>query len=80
MTTKVRKWGNSLGVRIPKAIAEQVGVEAGTIIEFAVRDGEIVLRPGREERLRLEDLLAGVTARNRHEEVDTGDAVGREAW
>jgi len=30
MQTKVQKWGNSLGLRIPKSFAEQAGVEAGS--------------------------------------------------
>jgi antitoxin MazE len=80
MPTKIGRWGNSLGVRIPKAIADQVGVTSGTPVEFVVREGAIVLQPMRAEPPRLEDLLARVTEKNRHDEVDTGGPVGREAW
>jgi antitoxin MazE len=78
--TKVQKWGNSLGVRIPRGLAEEVGLGAGTEVSLTAKDGELVLRPTVPSRLRLSDLLAGVTTENIHAAVDTGDAVGAEAF
>jgi antitoxin MazE len=78
--TKVQKWGNSLGVRIPRGLAEEVGLGAGTEVSLTAKDGELVLRPSVPSRLRLVDLLAGVTPENIHTCVDTGDAVGAEAF
>jgi len=78
--TKVQKWGNSLGLRIPKSFAEQAGVEAGSEVDLSVEDGELVVRPRRVPRYDLKDLLQGVTAKNVHKEVETGDPVGREVW
>ena len=80
MQTKIQRWGNSLGLRIPKSFAEQVGVEAGSEVDLAVEDGELIVRPGRLPKYELTDLLKGVTARNVHGEVETGDSVGREVW
>jgi antitoxin MazE len=80
MQTKVQKWGNSLGVRIPRGLAEEVGLGAGTEVSLTAKDGELVLRPTVPSRLRLPDLLAGVTTENIHAAVDTGDAVGAEAF
>jgi len=80
MRTKVQKWGNSLGVRIPRGLAEELGLGAGTEVSLTARDGELVLRPSVPSRLRLVDLLAGVTPENIHTCVDTGDAVGAEAF
>ena len=80
MQTKVQKWGNSLGVRIPRGLAEEVGLGAGTEVSLTAKDGELVLRPTVPSRLRLSDLLAGVTTENIHAAVDTGDAVGAEAF
>jgi antitoxin MazE len=78
--TKVQKWGNSLGVRIPRGLAEEVGLGAGTEVSLTAKDGELVLRPSVPSRLRLAELLAGVTPENIHTSVDTGDAVGAEAF
>jgi len=80
MQTKIQRWGNSLGLRIPKSFAEQVGVEAGSEVDLSVEDGELIVRPGRLPKYELTDLLKGVTARNVHEEVETGASVGREVW
>jgi antitoxin MazE len=78
--TRIQKWGNSLGLRIPKSFAEEAGVEAGSDVDLSIEDGGLVVRPARRRKYRLEDLLRGVSAKNVHREVDTGAAVGREVW
>ena len=80
MQTRVQKWGNSLGVRIPRGLADEVGLGVGTEVSLTAKDGELVLRPSLPSRLRLADLLAGITPENIHASVDTGDAVGSEAF
>ena len=81
MQLKIVKWGNSLGLRIPRAFAEEAGVEAGSEVNLSLRDGELVVRALRpNKRYRLSDLLEEVTPDNLHEEVDFGSAVGSEAW
>jgi antitoxin MazE len=78
--TKVQKWGNSLGVRIPRGLAEEVGLGAGTEVSLTAKEGELVLRPSVPTRLRLPDLLVGVTPENIHASINTGDAEGAEAF
>lgn len=80
MQTKVQKWGNSLGLRIPKSFAEQAGVEAGSEVDLSVEAGELIVRPRRRQKYELKDLLRHVTTRNIHKEVETGTPVGREVW
>jgi antitoxin MazE len=80
METTVQKWGNSLAVRIPKAFAEETGVYAGSPVDISITGDGIVIRRLRRRGVSLDDLLAGVTPENRHDEVDTGPAVGREPW
>ena len=80
MRTKVVKWGNSLGLRIPKSFAEEIQVAAGSEIELSLEEGRLVIEVARKPRFDLEDLLSGVTETNLHGETDTGDAVGGELW
>lgn len=80
MQTKIQKWGNSLGLRIPKSFAKQAGVVAGSDVDLSVEDGELIVRPRRSPRYELKDLLQAVTAKNLHREVETGEPVGREVW
>ncbi len=80
MQTKIHKWGNSLGLRIPKAFAEQAGVEAGSEVDLSVEEGELIIRPIRFPRYDLKDLLRGVTAKNVHKDVEIRGPFGREVW
>jgi antitoxin MazE len=69
MKSRIQKWGNSLAVRIPKPIADEVGVANGSLIEMSIRDGQIVIKPVQTPRYRLDDLLAQITDDNLHEEI-----------
>ena len=80
MLTKVQKWGNSLGLRIPKSFAEEASVEEGSAVDLSVSNGQIVIRPVRREKYHLDELLAMVTEENVHSEVSTGEPQGREVW
>ena len=80
MQTKIQKWGNSLGLRIPKSFAKQAGVDAGSEVDLTVGDSELVIRPMHRSRVQLKDLLRAITAKNIHQEADTGAPVGREVW
>lgn len=80
MRTKILRWGNSLGLRIPKLLAEQVGVEAGSTMDVSVEDGTLVARPVGPPAYQLQELLDAITPENVHEPVEWGAPVGREVW
>lgn len=80
MQVRVQKWGNSLAVRIPKPLAKDADVTEGTILNLAVSDGKVVATPVQRKKLSLDQLLAKVTKKNIHAEINTGKSVGREAW
>lgn len=80
MRTKIQKWGNSLGLRIPKAFAEEAGVSAGSEVILAIIEGGLIVRPAHPRKYSLDELLQRVTAENCHADVASGAAVGREAW
>jgi antitoxin MazE len=80
MTTIVRKWGNSLAVRIPHSFAEDAQLKSGAEVNVSLHEGKIVLAPARRKRYRLATLLKGVTRGNRHAEVPSGGPVGKEIW
>jgi antitoxin MazE len=80
MQTRVQKWGNSLGVRIPRSLAEQIGLGAGSAVSLSAKDGELLVKPARPTRLSLVELLAEVSDSNLHSSVETGSAVGAEIF
>jgi len=80
MITKIQKWGNSLGVRIPRSLAEGAQVQAGTSVDMTVEDGQIVIAPVEKRVYNLAELLSQITPENVHEEIDFGPPRGREVW
>ena len=80
MITTIQKWGNSLGLRIPKGMAQCARVREGTTVMLAVSNGRLVVAPLEARGYELDTLLAGVTRKNLHVAVETGDPVGRESW
>jgi antitoxin MazE len=80
MESHVRKWGNSLALRIPKALAVEAGISEGSRVEIELEGDKLSVRAVRTEGYSLTDLLAGVTPQNRHSEIETGRPVGREVW
>lgn len=81
MTSQVvAKWGNSLGIRIPRPIAEQIHLKEGTGVKFTVVDGGLMIQPQTKRKYTLDELLEGMTEDNFHPEVDMGTPVGNEVW
>ena len=80
MQTKIQKWGNGLGLRIPRSFAAEVQVEEGATVDLSVEDGRLLIRPLRVRKYALNVLLRKVRPRSLHGEVSTGRAVGGEAW
>ncbi|MCG3200085.1 MAG: Antitoxin MazE [bacterium] len=80
MHAKLQKWGNSLGLRIPKAFADEVGIGPGSTVDLALEEGRLSIRPIQEASIRLEELLSRVTEDNLHSEIDFGAPAGCEIW
>ncbi len=78
MTVSIKKWGNSLALRIPKDIAQTLHIENNSTLELSIKDGALVIEPQNETL--LEGLVSRIDADNLHHEVDTGKVVGNEEW
>lgn len=80
MRAQVQKWGNSLGLRIPKPLAQDAGVEQGSDVEMSISDGCLIIAPVRKRKLRLKDLLRDFKPSSRRREESFGKPMGRESW
>ena len=80
MVTKVQKWGNSLGLRIPKSCAEEAQITDGSHVEIYDQDGDLLIHSVKERKIDLDALLKQINKGNIHEEVEADDAVGNEVW
>jgi antitoxin MazE len=76
----IRKWGNSLALRIPKAFAADANFGEGTPVELTLVDGRLIVAPVRAPRVSLRRLLARVRREQLHEETAWGARAGKEPW
>lgn len=80
MQTQIKKWGNSLALRIPKLLALDANLKLNKVVDISIDKGSIIITPIDEKEYSLKKLLEGVTKNNLHEEFDTGAQVGKEIW
>jgi len=73
----VKKWGNSPAIRLPAAVMEAAHLRLEQAVDIRVENGRVVIEAAAPS-YKLDDLLAGITAQNRHGEQDFGMPQGRE--
>jgi antitoxin MazE len=79
MKTQIGRWGNSLGIRIPKYIVEELALVANGEVECRLENGAIVIQPiDRLGKYTLAQLLAEELEPD--PEVEWGAAMGDEEW
>jgi len=80
MKASVLRWGKSLALKIPPECAEEVKISAGSRVELLLESGSLVIRPIVRKRHSLTELLKRVTRNNRHDGLESGQAMGNEVW
>jgi len=81
METNIQKWGNSLGVRLPKHIALNQSLKAGSRVVVTETKTGIAIEVVKDKKYNtLAEMLAGITPLNIPELIDWGDPVGNEIW
>jgi antitoxin MazE len=71
MEVKITKWGNSLGIRLNKELAEAISLKENDVVDIQVIDNKLVILPKQS----LDDMLSQITDDNLHSEIDFGTAV-----
>ncbi len=80
MTTKIRKWGNSLAVRIPDEFAQNLDLKDGSFVNFKQTGDKIIISSSKPVYT-LEKLVKGITKKNIHKLVWPDDKKrGKEIW
>jgi antitoxin MazE len=82
MTTKIKKWGNSQGLRLSKQLLEDARLSVGDDVDVSARDGVIFIAPSRRVRGKrsLQELVSRIPKGYKTEETDWGKPLGRETW
>ncbi len=81
MQAIIQKWGNSQGIRIPKAFLDAMGMSENDTVELQrVDDGIIIKKLQTKKSLTLSDIFQGYDENEQQEEYDWGKPTGREVW
>ena len=76
---QIGKWGNSLGIRLPKHITEALHLRPKDKVSCAIENGKLILKPvGLVRKYTLKELLAKVEEPS--EEISWGKPEGKEIW
>jgi antitoxin MazE len=78
MVTKVQRWGNSQGLRLPKELLETANLTVGDEVKVVAKDGKIVIE--KPKKFDLKDLASRMPKDYKVEEVSLGKPVGKEVW
>lgn len=78
----ISKWGNSLGFRIPRGIADSLELKAGDMLELCPAEGGLLVKKAAPagKRYALADILDSFTPSSAHAQVDFGEPKGEEVW
>ena len=78
MEAVVKKWGNSLGIRIPNLIARELALKDGSFVDISDKGNEIIIKPLKKNN--LFEMLNLINDGNIHGEIKTTGPVGNEIW
>ena len=77
MEVRISRWGNSLGLRIPKDVSARAGLREGSRVEVEMQGDRIVISAARPTYV-LAEMLQGMTPDAMREAFDWGPDRGRE--
>lgn len=77
MKTSVKRIGNSLGIRFPKMLTQELNIKEGSDLNIRFFKNKIELTKA-ENTETLDDLLSQITDINKHSEIETYKAAGNE--
>ena len=81
MTTKIQKWGNSQGIRLPKYILEAINWHEDEKLDIKTENGKIVIeKTAHRERKNIKELFASFDGEYKPTDIDWGEPVGKEIW
>ena len=86
MQMAIKKWGNSLATRIPKAVVESIDLHLDQQVEIEAINGRIIITPIKKRKeYKLEELLRqckseSVKLSGEDRDWLNAEPVGEEIW
>ncbi|MBU3677980.1 MAG: AbrB/MazE/SpoVT family DNA-binding domain-containing protein [Candidatus Kapabacteria bacterium] len=81
MKARIQKWGNSMALRIPKIVIDEMGLGDNRLVELHLQDGELIVRAVETpDPYALVDLVKDITPETRHQIIEFDGPQGKEVW
>jgi len=80
MVTKIKSWGNSLGLRISKKLAKDLHLKDGSHVNVEIQNGKIIITPKESPDYSLEELLEGMEEHGVMQQYIQKEPVGAEIF
>ncbi len=80
MVVKLQKWGNGLGVKIPKTIVKKAKLKFNSEIEIKYNDQKIIILLQKSKSINLKKMISKITKNNLPLKEDNYMPIGKEVW
>lgn len=80
MLSKVQRWGNSQGLRLPKHVLESADIAVGDNVEVISQEGQIIVKKISKRKFDLKEMVSRMPRRYKAQEESLGKPVGKEEW
>ncbi|MBI1747444.1 MAG: AbrB/MazE/SpoVT family DNA-binding domain-containing protein [Acidobacteria bacterium] len=80
MVSKVQKWGNSQGLRLPKHVLESADISVGDAVEVIPQERQILIKKVSQRKFDLAEMVSRMPRTYNAREESFGKPAGREEW
>ena len=79
-TLDIKYWGNSLGIRLPAAVARAAKLKADQRVRMTVEYGKVIIEPIDKSQMSLAERLAAYDVTMHGGEFMATERLGAEKW
>jgi antitoxin MazE len=80
MVSKVKRWGNSQGLRLSKQLLDLADIAVGDDVQIIASEHQIVVKKATRPKYDLRELVTRIPKSYKAKEINFGHPVGREEW
>ncbi len=80
MVSKVQRWGNSQGLRLPKHVLESAEISVGDDVEVISQERQILIKKVSKRKFDLAEMVSRMPRNYKAREESFGKPAGKEEW
>ena len=80
MEVKLQKWGNSLGIRIPKILLQEISLDENDLVNLSIDEDKIIVSKSNNKKISLKERFSKYQGDNLSKEFEWDEPRGNELW